>query len=118
MPDHIQCVGRDAFAIKDGYRDACVRNKEKMKEEYDTQLPATPSLKPTVCAMSTSGTGDAMAGSEYVAGEVLFPQQEQLTRLLDTPFANLTPPQRVSGFSLQSSQNQSISPSGPSTHSA
>ena len=68
--------------------------------------------------MSTSGTGDAMAGSEGGAGVVIFPRQEQLTRLLDTHFANLIPPQRVSGFPLQSSLNQSISPSRPSTHPA
>ena len=80
--------------------------------------PATPSHKPTVGAMSTSGTGDAMARSEGAAGVVLFAQQEQLTRLLDTTFDTLIPPQRVSGFSLQSSLNQSISPSGPSTHPA
>ena len=80
--------------------------------------PATASHKPTIGAISTSGTGDAMAGSEGCAGVVLFPKEEQLTRLLDTPFANLIPPQQVSEFPLQSSLNQSIPPSGPSTHLA
>ena len=33
---------RDAFGINDGYCDACVRNKEKMKSVHDPQLQATP----------------------------------------------------------------------------
>ena len=37
--------GRDAFGMQDGYSDAFVRNKEKIKAEHDPQLQAT--SKPT-----------------------------------------------------------------------
>ena len=47
--------------------------------------PESPSYKHTDGVMSASGTGGAMGGSVRAAGVVLFPQQEQLTRLLDTP---------------------------------
>ena len=33
--------GRDAFGIKDGSCDVCLRNKEKMKAKHDPQLQAT-----------------------------------------------------------------------------
>ena len=33
--------GRDAFGIKDGSCDVCVRNKEKMKAENDPQMQST-----------------------------------------------------------------------------
>ena len=45
-PDDCQIMckasGRDAFGIKDGSCDLCLRNKEKMKREHDPQLQATP----------------------------------------------------------------------------
>ena len=41
-----QKSGRDAFGITEGYCDACIRNKEKMKAEHDPQLQAMPKRIP------------------------------------------------------------------------
>ena len=48
---------------------------ESAKVRMAKAEPATRSHKPTVGAMSTSGTGDAMAGSVGGAGVVLIPKK-------------------------------------------
>ena len=40
---------RDALGNNDGYCNACVRNKEKIKAEHDPKLPPTPKSTPAKC---------------------------------------------------------------------
>ena len=40
--------GRDAFVIKDGYSNECVRNKEKMNAEHEPQLQAMRKRNPAM----------------------------------------------------------------------
>ena len=44
--------GLDAFGIKDGSCDVCLRNKEKMKAEHDPQLQPTPKRTPRSVVIS------------------------------------------------------------------
>ena len=73
----VRGYARDAFSL-------CARNLsgdgtvENVCMAKAGQAPS--SHKPTVCAKSTSGTGDGISGCEGGACVVLFPQQEQLTR--------------------------------------